>query len=188
MKYLRQLIFITILFLIPLCAVLAQRETSYRIVLDDQQVPKEVRAEFKARYPKTFMGIWYSSHITYWYEDYAPTWYGSWYPVRQTVIHKFEKTAYYEVDFQIDNESSRAIFNRYGQWFETRTRIKELPEPVIIGLKDSDFGDWIWSDHKERIEAMGIPGFIYRLQVTNKRLSYIIRLNEFGEIVQVKYD
>ena len=188
MKYIRKYIFFTILWLIPFCAAWAQREVSYRIVLDDPQVPKEVRAAFKAKYPETFMSIWYTSHITYWYEDYAPSWYGSWYPVRQTVVHKFEKPAYYEVDFQIDKQASRAIFSRYGQWFETRTRIMELPEPVVIGLRDSEFGEWIWSGHKERIEAMGIPGFIYRLQVTNKKLSYIVRLNEFGEIVQVKYD
>jgi hypothetical protein len=188
MNYPRQFIILTILLTLPLNILMAQREVSYRIVLDDQQVPKEVRAAFKATYPNTFMSIWYTSHITYWYEDYAPSWYGSWYPVRQTVVHKFEKPAYYEVDFQINNEPSRAIFSRYGQWFETRTRIKELPEPVFKGLRDSEFGEWMWSEHKERIEALGVDGYIYRLQVTNKRLSYIIRLNEFGEIVQVKYD
>ena len=138
MKYLRQFIFINILLAVPLCTLMAQREVSYRIVLDDHQVPKEEKAGFKALYPETFMSIWYTSHITYWYE--------------------------------------------------TRTRIKELPERVVNGLRDSEFGEWIWSDHKERIEAMGVPGYIYRLQVTDKRQSYIIRLNDFGEIVQIKYD
>lgn len=188
MKNLRSIVIITTLLSIPFGMVLAQREVSYRIVLDDAEVPKEVRAAFKAKYPNTFMSIWYTSHITYWYEDYAQTWYGSWYPVRQTVVHTFEKTAYYEVDFQIEQKPSRAIFSRYGQWFETRTRIKELPEQVVTGLRESEFGEWIWSEHKERLEAMGVPGYIYRLQVSNKKLSYIIRINEFGEIVQVKYD
>ena len=188
MKYLRQFIILVILFFVPFSSVLAQQQVSYRVVQDDHAVPKEVRAAFKAHYPETFLSIWYTSHITYWYEDYAPSWYGSWYPVRQTVVYKFEKPAYYEVDFQINKEPSRAIYSRYGQWFETRTRIKELPEEVHIGLKESDFGDWMWSEHKERIEAMGVPGYIYRLQVTNRKNTYIIRLNEYGEVVQVKYN
>ena len=103
-------------------------------------------------------------------------------------MHKFEKPSYYEVDFQQDNESSRAIFNRFGQWFETRTKIKSMPEEVTLGLKHSEFGDWIWSDHKERIEAIGQNGYIYRLQVSNGKNTYILRLDESGEIVQVKYE
>ena len=188
MRCQRQLISITILLFIPLYALMAQREVSYRMVLDDSQVPKEIRAAFRTKYPQTFFTIWYTSHITYWYEDYAQTWYGAWYPVRETVIHRFEKPAYYEVDFQQNNETSRAIFSRFGQWFETRTKISALPEEVALGLKETEFGDWIWSDHKERIEALGIPGYIYRLQVSNRKFTYIIRLNEYGEVIQVKYE
>ena len=188
MSFPRKFILISSLLLIPAYSLLAQREMSYRIVLDDYQVPKEVRAGFKAMYPEIFMGIWYTSHITYWYEDYAQTWYGAWYPVREIVVHKFEKPAYYEVDFQQNGESSRAIFNRFGQWFETRTKIKSLPEEVTQGLKNSEFGDWLWSDHKEKIESLGMPGFIFRLQVTNRKSTYIIRLDQSGEIIQVKYE
>ena len=188
MRYRIQCIIITSLLLIPLGSLFAQREVSYRILLDDIQVPREVKTAFKAKYPNTFMSIWYSSHITYWYEDYAPGWYGTWYPSRQVVVHRFEKTAFYEVDFRQNDEPSRAIFSRYGQWFETRTKIKSLPEEVSIGLKDSEFGDWLRSDHKEKIESMGVPGFIYRLQVSDRKSTYIIRLNESGEIIQVKYD
>lgn len=65
---------------------------------------------------------------------------------------------------------------------------RNYPETVHIGLKETDFGDWIWSDHKERIEAMGITGNIYRLQVTNRKDIYKIHLNEFGEVIQVKYN
>ena len=92
------------------------------------------------------------------------------------------------MDFKLDNESSRAIFSRYGQWFETRTKIKSFPEEVIQGLKNSEFGDWIWSEHKERIEALGSPGYVYRLQVSKKGNAYLVRLNESGEIIQVKYE
>ena len=188
MKYERRILFISTLLLISINGLLAQREVSYRIVLDDYQVPKEVRAGFNSKYPNTFFNIWYSSHITYWYVDYTQTWYGAWYPTRQIVIHRFEKPAYYEVDFKLGNEPSRAIFNRYGQWFETRTKISSLPEEITLGLKKSEFGDWIWSEHKERVEVMGLPGYIYRLQVSNHKNAYIVRLDESGEIIQVKYN
>ncbi len=188
MRYKRKIILMTFVQFFLLFPLLAQREVSYRVVLDDAQVPKEVRAAFKSMYPQTFFSIWYTSHITYWYEDYAPSWYGAWYPVRQTVVHRFEKPAYYEVDFKLGNESSRAIFSRFGQWFETRTKIGSFPDEVVVGLKESEFGDWIWSDHKERIQAIGLPGFIYRLQVSNRESAFIVRLDESGNIIQVKYD
>ena len=176
------------LLLLSAAGMQAQETRSYRIVLDDNQVPREVKAGFQARYPGVAFFIWYTSHITYWYEDYAPTWYGAWYPTRQVVVHRFEKPAYFEVDFKYENLSSRAIFNRYGQWLETRTKIPTLPEQVEEGLRNSEFGDWIRSEHKERIEILGNEGYIYRLQVSNRKQSYIIRLNEFGEIIQVKYE
>jgi hypothetical protein len=188
MRNIKRIVVIAFLQFMLIFPLLAQREVSYRVVLDDSQVPKEVMAGFKTSYPQVPFFIWYTSHITYWYEDYAQTWYGAWYPVRQTVVHRFEKPAYYEVDFKQNNESSRAIFSRYGQWLETRTRIVAFPEEVIQGLKNSEFGDWQWSEHKERIEALGLPGSVYRLQVSNKEDAYIVRLDESGEIIQVKYD
>jgi hypothetical protein len=188
MQSIKKFLFLVFLMTALLSELSAQQEVSYRIVLDDKQVPREVLAGFKAKYPDTYMSIWYTSHITYWYEDYAPSWYGTWYPVRQTVVHKFEKPAYYEVDFKLNNESSRAIFNRYGQWFETRTKINALPEEVASGLRESEFGEWKPSNHKERIEVAGSPDYVYRLQVTNRKLSYILRLNEAGEVVQIKYE
>jgi len=174
--------------MVLLPGVKAQNTVSYRMVLDDRQVPKEVIAGFNAKYPGDLFTIWYSSHITYWYEDYAQNWYGEWYPKRQVVVHRFEKPAYYEVDFRIDNLPSRAIFNRYGQWIETRAKLSTLPDAVTTGLRNSEFGDWLWSAHKERIEILGNEGLIYRLVVTDRRNTYIVRLNEAGEIVQVKYE
>ena len=50
MKFQRSIIIFTILLSVPFCAVIAQREVSYRVLLDDPQVPKEVKAAFKARY------------------------------------------------------------------------------------------------------------------------------------------
>ena len=188
MRNQRKFVAITLLLFMLLGPLLAQREVSYRIVLDDEQVPKEVMEAFKSKYSQVPFFIWYTSHLTYWYEDYAQTWYGAWYPVRQTVVHRFEKPAYYEVDFKLVNESSRAIFSRYGQWFETRTKISNFPEQVLQGLNNSEFGDWHWSEHRERIEAIGLPGSVYRLQVSKQGNAYLVRLNESGEIIQVKYD
>lgn len=181
-------IIITAILFVSVWGLSAQQKATYRILLDDQQVPKVVRDSFNSRYPQTFMSLWYTSHITYWYEDYAQTWYSTWYPTRQTIVHKFEKPAYYEVDFNRNGEKSRAIFNRYGQWFETRTKINSLPDNAASSLRESEFGDWIWSDHKERIEVIGAQEPFYRLQVSNRKVFYILRLNESGEIIQVKYE
>jgi hypothetical protein len=184
---LKKIIFTAAILFLPIWLLIAQQQVSYRVLLDDQQVPKVVRDSFKTQYPQTFMSLWYTSHITYWYEDYSQTWYGAWYPVRQTIVHKFEKPAYYEVEFDINGEKSRAIFSRYGQWFETRIKISNLPETIASSLRESEYGDWIWSEHKERIKALGAPEPFYRLQVSNREVSHILRLNEFGEIIQVKY-
>ena len=184
----KKLTLLSLLLIVMLFPVLAQKEVSYRQLVDDQYVPKEVKAAFKIQYQKVILSIWYSSHITYWYEDYSPGWYGNWYPSRQIVVHRLEKPAYYEVDFQLNGNPSRAIYNRYGQWFETRSRIKELPEKVALGLKQSEYGNWMWSEHKEQIFIPANKGEIYRLQVSNGRDKYVVRLNENGEIVQVKYE
>jgi hypothetical protein len=185
---LKKTILTAAILLVAVWVLMAQQQVSYRVLIDEQQVPKVVQDSFKTRYPETFMDLWYTSHITYWYEDYSQTWYGAWYPSRQMLIHKFEKPAYYEVEFMRNGETSRAIFSRFGQWFETRTKISSLPETVASSLKESEFCDWIWSDHKERIEAIGAPGSFYRLQVSNQNHSYILRINDSGEIIQVKYE
>jgi hypothetical protein len=53
-------------------------------------------------------------------------------------------------------------------------------------LEGSEFGSWNWSEYKERIEAPGMPGSVYRMNVTQKHLSHIIRVNDDGKIIQVK--
>ncbi len=104
------------------------------------------------------------------------------------VKHRFEKPSYYEVDFDLNGEPSRAIFSRYGQWFETRTKIKKLPDEVLSGLSETEYADWTRSDHKERIQIPGIKEPIYRLKISKNDSSYILRLSDTGEIVQVKYE
>jgi hypothetical protein len=48
---------------IPICVLMAQGQVSYRILLDDQQVPKEVRGNFRILYPESIMSLWYTSHM-----------------------------------------------------------------------------------------------------------------------------
>ena len=85
-----------------------------------------------------------------------------------------------------NDENSRAIFNRYGQWFETRTSIIKLPDEILAAIKDSQFIDWKISDYIERIEAPGMIGSVYRMQVSKNHLSHIIRINDDGRLVQIK--
>lgn len=182
-----RLIALLIIFGFQFNTISGQGENSYRKLVDGQYVPKEVRTTFKKMYPNVFFSLWYTSHAVYWYEDYAPGWYGNWYPTRQVMVIKLEKPAYYEVDFQFQGNPTRAIFNRYGQWFEARSRLTVLPPEVESGLRNSEYGDWIRSDHKEQLFIPGHNGAIYRLRVSDRKHSCIIRLNENGGVVQVKY-
>ena len=170
------------------CYAHAQKVTKYRQPIEDNLVPAVVRTNFKTQYPRAIISIWYSSHITYWYEDYITTWYGDWHIARPTTVHTFEFPTYYEVDFYRNEQNTRAIYNRYGQWFETRTKITALPDDISNKLKNSEYGDWSWSQHKERIEAPGMPGSVYRFEVGKGREYRIIRISDQGEIIQVKYD
>jgi len=166
--------------------VWSQKTQSYRQVIETNYVPQKVRTEFKTRYPNAIVKMWYVSSISYWYQDYGPSYYSDWYRPRTVVVYNFNEPANYEVEFLNDLDHSRAIFNRYGVWFETRTRVVALPEQIEKALSDSEFSNWRWSDYKERIEAPGMPGSVYRMQVSSKHLSQIIRINENGRIVQIK--
>jgi hypothetical protein len=164
----------------------SQNEKSYRQMVEAVDVPQKVRAEFKRRYPSSFVKMWYVTNITYWYQDYGPSYYSNWYKQRTVVVYKFNEAANYEVEFANDYEDSRAIFNRYGVWFETRTKVYHLPVEVKKSLEATEYAAWNWSDYKERIEAPGMPGSVYRLQVSKNQLSEIIRVSDDGKIVQVK--
>ncbi|MBC8320754.1 MAG: PepSY-like domain-containing protein [Bacteroidetes bacterium] len=163
-----------------------QGNKSYRQLIETNNVPKEVRNNFNLRYPKSFVKMWYITNITYWYEDYGPSYYNGWYQPRTVVVYKFNEPSNYEVEFLYNDENSRAIFNRYGHWYETRTHIVRLPEAILSALKKSSFASWKISDYKERIEAPGMIGSVYRMQVSKNQLSSIIRINDDGDIVQIK--
>ncbi len=165
-----------------------QNSRAYRQMVDINNLPKNVRSEFKIRYPNAFVKMWYITSITYWYEDYGPTYYNGWYQPRTVVVYKFDQPSYYEVEFFNQDENSRAIFNRYGSWFETRTQVIKLPDNIIEALQNSDFAGWKISDYKERIEAPGMVNSVYRMNVSNGHLSQIIRISQSGKIVQIKME
>lgn len=177
---------ILVLFLSFVISFYGQNQKIYRQMIEINDVPKEVRKEFKFRYPESFVKMWYITSITYWYEDYGPSYYNNWYQPRTVVVYKFNQASNYEVEFMNHDENSRAIFNRYGQWFETRTQIYHLPDRIVNTLENSEFADWKRSEYKERLEAPGMPGSVYRLNVSKKHLSHIIRISDTGKIIQVK--
>lgn len=177
---------LTSLILLFTVCFYGQNAKNYRQVIETNNVPQKVRTEFKTRYPHAFVKMWYITSITYWYQDYGPAQYNAWYQPRTVVVYKFNEPANYEVEFLNDYDNSRAIFNRYGVWFETRTKVVELPESAVKAMENSEYGNWMWSDYKERIEAPGMPGSVYRMQVSNRHLSQILRISDSGKIVQIK--
>ena len=181
----KKILLLFLLLFFALCFY-GQNTKNYRQVVEPNNVPQKVRAEFKKRYPTAFVKMWYITSITYWYQDYGPSHYNGWYQPRKVVVYNFSEAANYEVEFINDYENSRAIFNRYGVWFETRTKVAVLPGPVEKALGDSEYSTWTWSEYKERIEAPGMPGSVYRMQVSDQNLSPILRINDDGKIVQIK--
>lgn len=165
-----------------------QNAKAYRQMVEMNDVPKNVRSEFKLRYPTAFVKMWYVTSITYWYEDYGPSYYNSWYKPRTVVVYKFDQPSYYEVEFLNQEDNSRAVFNRYGNWFETRTKIDKLPQNILEALENSDFSGWKISEYKERLEAPGMVNSVYRMNVSKQHQSQIIRISEMGKIVQIKME
>lgn len=163
-----------------------QGARKFRQITEINDVPKEVKKNFNLRYPQSFVKMWYVTNIAYWYQDYSNTYYQGWYQPRTTVVYSFSEPSNYEVEFMRNDENSRAIFNRYGQWFETRSQIFNLPDEILIAIKDSPFANWIISDYKERIEIPAMIGSVYRIHVSKNHLSHIIRINDDGNIVQIK--
>ena len=165
----------------------AQNNVAFRKAVSERLVPADIKNKFNKQYPGVLVLSWYATHVSYWYDDYGPNWYADWYGPRKIVVYTFDKPAYYEVEFIPDpGEISRSIYNRYGNWFETRTEIQGLPPRISDALNQTQYRDWKWSQHKERIEAPGMKGSVYRLQVSQGRRSRIIRVDDDGDIVQVK--
>lgn len=177
-------IMITVFISVTLCS---QNTSLYRQPAAEKSIPKIVNATFKVAYPDALVFNWYITHISYWYEDYSGSWYNGWYSPRQVIVYTYAEPAYYEVEFSSEHgETSRTIYNRYGYWFETRTKLAGLPKNIVDALKESKYAEWNWSAHKERIEAPGMPGSVYRLRITKGLRSVIVRFDDLGQLIQAK--
>ena len=153
-------------------------------------VPTVVVDIFKEQYPNVMVRGWFVTHISYWQQDISSGWYTDWYgnSRRNVVVYTYEKPNHYEVEF-IDQFGllSRAVYNRYGYWHETRSQLKGLPMVCINSLAESKYADWKRSAMSERIETADWPDPVYRFGMSKGWRYHIVKMNEMGEIVQVKY-
>lgn len=180
----KKLLTIVVILFFAMC-LNAQNVKNYRTIVEINDVPKKLRSEFKLRYPNSYVKMWYVTNIAYWYNDYGQI-YNNWYRERTVVVYKFDQPSNYEVEFYNNDENSRAIYNRYGVWFETRTEVFQLPDNIKQSLQNSKYADWKISDYKERIEIPGLEGSVYRMSVSNKNNFIIIRINDDGKLIQIK--
>ncbi|MFC2100931.1 hypothetical protein ACFLRZ_03780 [Bacteroidota bacterium] len=166
---------------------IAQSVQEQRVPASEKAIPVVVLKAFKLSYPDALIKGWYITHITYWYNDMSSGWYSDWYGQRTIIVYVYEKPNYFEVEF-IDQpgELSRAIFNKYGYWYETRTRLKGLPQIILESLKQTKYADWKRSVLVEKIESAEWPETIYRFRVSKGMKSILIRMNIKGEIIQEK--
>ena len=165
----------------------SQNLTAHRKPLSERSVPKIIINTFSKQYPNVLLRGWFSTHLIYWENDYSSDWYNGWYGKRTVVVYTYQKPNYYEVEF-IDNpgELSRAIYNLYGNWYETRTKIKGLTMGILEALKASKYNGWKISTTMEKLESPMWPIEIYRFQVSKGIKSQTIRMDKEGSIIQVK--
>jgi len=162
--------------------VVAQRKPA-----SEKAIPKIVLNIFKEQYPDVLVKEWYITHLTYWQNDYSSDWYYGWYGQRIVVVYTYEKPNYFEVEFiKNPGELSRAIYNIYGYWYETRTQINGLTMGIHDALKASKYSDWKISTTKEKLESPMWPVEIYRFQVSKGLKSSIIRMDAQGNFIQLK--
>lgn len=161
-----------------------------RVPAGIKAIPKVVADTFKEQYPNARVDSWYVTHITYWQQDISSGWYRDWHGNvrRDVVVYTYEKPNYFEVGL-VDGfgSLSRAIYNKYGYWYETRAQLKGLPMACLNTLADSKYKDWKRSKLTERIETAQWPDPVYRFSVSNGLRYQILRMSEQGEILQVKY-
>jgi hypothetical protein len=164
-----------------------QNKMGYRVPTNAKSVPASVTTAFNKKNPDILLHGWYATHASYWAHDFSSDWYSDWYGQRTIEVYTYEKPTYYEVEFtDYPGEVSRSLYNLYGVWFQTRTQIKAFPFDVKEALKTSQYETWKISALKERIEAQGWPTSIYRFYVSKGLKSAIIRMDEKGQIIQVK--
>ena len=165
----------------------AQDLVALRKATYEKSVPKQVVETFKNRYPNVLVKGWFVTHLTYWQNDYSSDWYTGWYVKRTIVVSNYELPTYFEVEFvNLPGELSRAIYNKYGFWYETRTKIHGLPIAILDYLKTSEFKTWAISTMKERIESPSWPMDIYRFQVSKGNKADILRMDIDGNLIQIR--
>lgn len=162
-----------------------QNTSARRMPAAVKAIPTLVTEAFAEAYPGVLVKSWYVTHITYWYNDISSGWYNDWYNRPPDIIFVYEKANFFEVEF-IDQpgELSRAIYNRYGYWYETRTQVPGLPQKVIDSLNNSEYAAWKRSSLKEKIDNNEWPEAVYRFKVSKGMKSMIIRMNANGDFVQ----
>ena len=187
MKNILLVILISIFLIGSLLKGYSQTVVAQRQPAGEKSIPKNVMSTFKERYPDVLVKTWYVTHLTYWQNDYSSDWYSGWYGPRKVVVYTYEKPNYFEVEFIDDpGETSRAIYNIYGYWYETRTLIKGLTKGIHEALKNSKFSDWKISPTMEKLESAAWPDPIYRFHVSKGLKSRIIRMDAQGNLIQVK--
>jgi hypothetical protein len=176
-----------IIFIGSTLTVSAQNVVAQRQAASEKSIPKIVLNTFNEQYPDIFLKGWYATHLTYWQNDYSSDWYYGWYGQRKVVVYTYQKPNYYEVEYiNSPGELSRAIYNVYGYWYETRTQIKGLTIGIHDALKASNYNGWKISTTKEKIESPMWPVEIYRFQVSKGLKSQVIRMDAAGNFIQVK--
>ncbi len=165
----------------------SQNVTAHREPAIERAIPKLVIETFKDQYPDILLIGWYITHLVYWQNDYSSNWYTGWYTQRTIVTYNYEKPNYFEVEF-VDQpgELSRAIYNRYGYWYETRTKISGLTMAIYDSIKESKYSGWEISKTMEKLESPMWPMEIYRFHVSKGVKSQIIRMDAKGNIIQAK--
>ncbi|MFC2107106.1 hypothetical protein ACFLRY_02100 [Bacteroidota bacterium] len=183
-----KLTLITFLFFIMLFQGYSQSFMGFRKATTIKDIPKKVRTEFKKQYTDASVHKWYITHLTYWQNDMSSNWYTDWFGRTQKIDLTYDKPTYFEVEFTNKNkELSRAIYNMFGFWYETRSQVKELPENVKDALNKSKYNAWIVSKLKEKIESPGWPFDVYRFKVSKGSQYVIIKIDESGNIIQTRH-
>lgn len=181
---------IIILFIVFLGTSLSgysQNVVAQRIPANEKSIPLIVSGTFKMQYPTSILRGWYVTHLTYWQNDYSSDWYYGWYGQRTVVVYGYQQANYFEVEFSLDpGELSRAIYNIYGHWYETRTQIKGLTVDIHKALDNSKYADWKLSSIMEKLDSPAWPVEIYRFQVSKGLRSRIIRMDADGNIIQIR--
>ena len=166
----------------------SQAEIGFRMPVAEKQVPLLVKGTFENQYDERLSTTgWFATHSYYWQNDISSNWYYDWYTNRTITVYTFDKPSYYEVEFiQYPGEISRALYNLYGYWYETRTKISGLPMTIMDALNNSQYKDWKLSLMRERIESPSWPISVYRFQLKKGLKTVILRMDEEGNIIQTR--